>query len=72
MLRVPATTMQSAWRGLARKRMPNRSRSLVAAPASIISMAQQARPKVTGQMDPARPQLTSLLSGPRSALAPGM
>src|SRR5689334_16131349 len=56
---VPATIMQSAWRGEERKMMPKRSRSLRAAPVAIISMAQQARPKVIGQIDDDRAQLNS-------------
>jgi hypothetical protein len=31
--------------------MPNRARSKSAAPTDIISMAQQARPKVAGHME---------------------
>src|SRR5438270_10741449 len=56
---VPATIMQSLWRGDARKMMPKRSRSLRAAPVAIISMAQQAKPKLIGQMDDERAQLKS-------------
>src|SRR5476649_1822456 len=59
---VPAMMMQSAWRGEARKMMPKRSRSLWEAPVAIISMAQQARPNVIGQMDDFLDQLTSLSS----------
>jgi len=54
---VPATTMRSDWRGDGRYRMPKRSKSHREAPAAIISMAQQARPKVTGQIDDLRAQL---------------
>src|SRR5579872_2820642 len=43
--------MRSAWRGEARNTsMPKRLRSKSAAPTAIISMAQQASPKVTGHM----------------------
>ena len=42
--------MRSLCRGVARKMpQPKRSKSKRAAPAAIISMAQQARPKVMGQ-----------------------
>src|SRR5438270_225893 len=56
---VPATIMQSAWRGEDRKMMPKRSRSLRAAPVAIISIAQQASPNVIGQIDEERAQLNS-------------
>src|SRR6185369_16608198 len=59
---VPAMIIQSDWRGEARKMMPKRSRSLWEAPVAIISMAQQARPKVIGQMDDFLDQLTSASS----------
>src|SRR5438132_9745126 len=50
--------MRSAWRGVARKApAPKRSRSNRDAPTAIISMAQQARPKVIGQMEFFRAQL---------------
>src|SRR5713226_4834650 len=56
---VPATIMQSLWRGEERKMMPKRSRSLRAAPVAIISMAQHARPNVIGHREEARAQLKS-------------
>src|SRR4051812_9969572 len=59
---VPATIITSAWRGEARKMMPKRSRSLRAAPVAIISMAQQARPKLIGQSDEERAQLNNFSS----------
>src|SRR5210317_805133 len=59
---VPAITIRSAWRGEARKSTPKRSRSKRAAPVAIISIAQQARPKVSGQRDLERDQLTTLSS----------
>jgi hypothetical protein len=40
--------------------IPKRSRSLWDAPVAIISMAQQARPKVIGQMEDFLAQLTRL------------
>src|SRR3954453_19068903 len=57
---VPAMMMQSDWRGGGRKMIPKRSRSCLAAPVAIISIAQQARPKVIGQMEDFRAQLTRL------------
>src|ERR687894_2310859 len=56
----PETIITSAWRGLARKTSePNRARSLREEVAFIISMAQQARPKVAGHRLDLRAQLTS-------------
>src|SRR5438034_6572036 len=55
---VPATIIRSACRGVARKApAPKRSRSKRLAPTAIISMAQQARPKVMGQREFLRAQL---------------
>ena len=55
---VPATTIKSACRGLGRNApAPNRSKSNRPAPADIISIAQQAMPKVIGQRLPCRAQL---------------
>src|SRR5690554_2978888 len=49
--------MRSAWRGEARKTsMPKRERSYREVPAAIISIAQQARPKVAGHMEALRAQ----------------
>src|SRR5438132_12224981 len=51
--------MRSAWRGDARNTSaPNRAKSYRAALVAIISMAQQARPKVAGQSEERRAQLT--------------
>src|SRR3990172_9749332 len=59
----PATIMRSAWRGDARNTsMPNRARSLCAAPVAIISIAQHARPNEAGHIDLVRAQLTALSS----------
>src|SRR3954471_2887326 len=56
----PATIIRSACRGEARKTsMPKRARSYRPAPVAIISMAQQASPKVAGHSDDLRVQLTS-------------
>src|ERR1017187_5253388 len=55
---VPATIIRSAWRGEGRNTSaPNRARSHLAMEAAIISMAQQARPKPSGQIEFLRPQL---------------
>ena len=63
---VPATIMTSDCRGDARKApAPRRSRSYRAALVAIISMAQQARPKVMGHRDESRAQLNSQVT-PRS------
>src|SRR5262249_6232778 len=57
---VPATIIRSGWRGLGRKMpAPNRSISKRDAPVAIISIAQQARPKVIGQRADFRAQLNS-------------
>src|SRR4030095_1977233 len=54
----PETIITSAWRGLARNTSePNRARSFRAEVAFIISIAQQARPKVAGHKDDLRAQL---------------
>ncbi len=66
---VPATTMRSDCRGDGRYRMPKRSRSHREAPAAIISMAQRARPKVTGQMDDRRAQLVEKIDRGRDDAA---
>ena len=46
--------MTSLWRGLGQGTMPKRSRSWLAMKVPIISMAQQARPKVIGQSEDLR------------------
>src|SRR5258707_14169990 len=59
--RRPATIIRSAWRGDGRKTSePNRAISKRAADMDIISMAQQARPKLSGQMELLRGQFTAL------------
>src|SRR5262247_4593381 len=57
MVTVPDTIIRSEWRGEAQGTMPKRSTSKREAKVAIISMAQQARPKVTGQIDDLRAQL---------------
>src|SRR5947209_2513495 len=55
----PATIIRSAWRGEPRKTsIPKRLRSKLAAPVAIISMAQQARPKLAGHTLLRRAHLT--------------
>src|SRR5260370_41012584 len=67
----PATIIRSAWRGLARNTSaPNREISQREALADIISMAQQARPKLTGQSDELRPQSSTLLTWVSRMLLP--
>src|SRR6266481_1096328 len=59
--RRPATIIRSAWRGDGRKTSePNRATSKREADMDIISMAQQARPKLSGQMELLRAQFTAL------------
>src|SRR5699024_7244441 len=55
----PETIIRSAWRGEARKTsMPKRAMSNRGVPAAIISIAQQARPIVTGHIEDERTQPT--------------
>src|ERR1700729_3151642 len=57
---VPATIIRSAWRGEGRKTSaPKRAMSKRAVVEAIISMAQQARPKVSGQIADLRAQLNT-------------
>src|SRR6267143_3066620 len=57
MVTVPETIMRSECRGEAQGTMPKRSTSKREAKVAIISIAQQARPNVTGQIDDLRAQL---------------
>src|SRR3712207_9508419 len=60
--RRPETIIRSAWRGLERNTSePKRARSNREAVEAIISIAQQARPNVTGQSDVSRLQSAILL-----------
>ena len=52
-VKVPATIIRSECLGEALKIIPNRSMSYLLIAACIISTAQQAKPKVKGQSDPA-------------------
>ncbi len=57
---VPATIMRSDWRGLGRKTSaPKRAMSKRDVDEAIISIAQQARPNVSGQMADLRAQLNT-------------
>ena len=63
MLMRPLRISRSAWRGEARKASkPKRATSTRAATIDIISIAQQARPNVAGNMAFPRAQLTALSS----------
>src|SRR5207302_4988398 len=68
----PATMMRSAGRGVARGMIPIRSRSNRLAYAAIISIAQQASPNVSGQIDEARPQLSAASTVVRIRPPPGI
>src|SRR5258707_1106201 len=61
--RRPATIIRSAWRGEGRNTSePKRATSKRAADMDIISMAQQASPKLSGQKELLRDQFTALTS----------
>jgi len=56
----PETIIRSAWRGEARNTsMPNREMSNRGVPVAIISIAQQARPMVTGHSEVRRASPTT-------------
>ena len=57
MVTVPETIMRSECRGDAHGTIPKRSTSNREAKVAIISIAQQASPNVTGQIDDLRAQL---------------
>src|SRR5512138_900415 len=55
---VPDTIIKSAWRGLGRMiSIPKREKSNRLVAVAIISIAQQARPNIIGQIDDRLPQL---------------
>src|SRR5580698_7838533 len=57
---VPATIIRSDWRGLGRNTSaPKRAISKRDVLAAIISMAQQANPNVSGQIEESRAQLNT-------------
>src|SRR3970040_2617818 len=68
---VPNTFIRAEWRGEAHVTMPKRSTSKRDAKVAIISMAQHARPKVTGQMEDLRAQLKSFSGEVTASHPPG-
>src|SRR5229473_6409225 len=68
---VPDTIMRSAWRGDAHGTIPKRSTSKRDAKVAIISIAQQARPKVTGQIEDFRAQFSTLSTEAVTIQPPG-
>src|SRR5213592_4233482 len=72
MVTVPETIIRSEWRGEAHGTMPKRSTSNRDANVAIISIAQQARPNVTGQMEDLRAQLKTLSICAVAIQPPGM
>src|SRR6266850_2984727 len=69
---VPETIMRSECRGEAQGTMPKRSTSKRDANVAIISIAQHARPNVTGQIDDLRAQLKILSVDVVTIQPPGM
>src|SRR5215475_2443163 len=69
---VPETIMRSEWRGEAQGTIPKRSTSKRDANVAIISMAQHARPNVTGQIDDFRAQLKIFSVDVTTIQPPGM
>ncbi len=63
MVTVPEMIIRSECRGDAHGTIPRRSTSNREANVAIISIAQQARPKVTGQIDDLRAQLRNASTG---------
>ena len=63
LVKVPATIIKSACLGLALKITPNLSKSYLLTVACIISIAQHAKPKVSGQKEPCLAQETTALTG---------
>src|ERR1051325_2012689 len=72
MTTVPDTIIRSECRGDAHGTIPNRSTSKRLANVAIISIAQQARPNVTGQIDDLRAQLKILSVDVVTIHPPGM
>src|SRR5438876_6339367 len=69
---VPETIMRSEWRGDAHGTIPKRSTSNRDANVAIISIAQQASPNVTGQIDDFRAQLKTFSVVVVTIQPPGM
>jgi hypothetical protein len=61
-VKVPATIIRSECRGLALNNIPNLSKSYLLIAACIISIAQQAKPKVNGHKEPPRAHPTIFLN----------
>src|SRR5215469_17890497 len=72
MVTVPDTIIRSECRGEAHGTMPKRSTSKRDANVAIISIAQHARPNVTGQIDDLRAQLKILSVDVVTIQPPGM
>src|SRR5262247_1223542 len=72
MVTVPDTIIRSECRGDAQGTMPKRSTSNRDANVAIISIAQHARPNVTGQIDDLRAQLKILSVDAVTIQPPGM
>src|SRR5437667_12861517 len=72
MVTVPDTIIRSEWRGDAHGTIPNRSTSNRLANVAIISIAQHARPNVTGQIEDFRAQLKILSVDVVTIQPPGM
>src|SRR6266446_9092910 len=68
---VPDTIIRSAWRGDAQGTIPKRSTSKRDAKVAIISIAQQARPKFTGQIEDFRAQFSTLSTEAVTIQPPG-
>src|SRR6185503_14504154 len=68
---VPETIIRSEWRGDAHGTIPRRSTSKREQKVAIISMAQHARPKVTGQTDDLRAQLRNASAAVVTTKPPG-
>src|SRR5207253_4583082 len=68
----PETIMRSEWRGDAHGTIPKRSTSNRDANVAIISIAQQASPNVTGQIDDFRAQLKTFSVVVVTIQPPGM
>src|SRR3972149_5347674 len=71
MVTVPEMIIRSEWRGDAHGTMPRRSTSKRDAKVAIISIAQHARPNVTGQTDDFLAQLKKALATVVTAKPPG-
>src|SRR5439155_23938867 len=68
---VPDTIIRSEWRGEAQGTMPSRSTSKREQKVAIISMAQHARPNVTGHTDDLRAQLRNASAAVVTTKPPG-